>query len=440
MPTSRASRSPTDRANGAMSVGEATRRRRHARRWFVEASPPGSYGRRRSARPGRANQRRWLSTSVAPTQTGGSGEHGDADHAENTRCSSGSRITRPAHTQHRTTRTTAASVSDLPGGGAVRLAAIARPTCRPTPCRTGRTTRTAGRSARRPAWRRRPCDPACPGCGPRSGPRGGGRDRCRRLVGDQQRLAGGVGRGVGEAGLEHGERSSKSVDDEPLAMGGVEGRPHLGPETAGRPRTAPGGSNVPCDAGEDADLLDQPGPGVLGAGSAGGRRIRYDRDGNSGGERADGHRRGDRCRRCTKTVADADDEHGRHDGDELAAAGRLPARPGHQPSFGRGARRGRRPGRAGPSGPTPLQPQCRRRVHEAMPSARSAPASRAVIAHRSRGPEVSAVRERLEGAAHGRAPTLVGRTRPLERPAGPDRQRCRSTAADRGPAGGGTGR
>ena len=61
------------------------------------------------------------------------------------------------------------------------------------------------------------------------------------LVGDEQRLAGGVGGGVGQAGLQHASVPVEVGREQPLALGGLERGPQLVRARAGRPRTAPGG-------------------------------------------------------------------------------------------------------------------------------------------------------------------------------------------------------
>ena len=68
---------------------------------------------------------------------------------------------------------------DLAERGLVGGPTRSRPTAPPRPCRWGRSARTGGRSARRPAWPGRPCGPGCRPGGRRPGRRGGGRGRCR---------------------------------------------------------------------------------------------------------------------------------------------------------------------------------------------------------------------------------------------------------------------
>ncbi len=87
------------------------------------------------------------------------------------------------------------------------------------------------------------------------------------LVGDQQRLAGGVGGRVGEAVLEHARRCGGSrwrCSHSRWAASNA-GRSSSGPR---RPDLEQGlGHRPPERAGEDADLLDHPRPRLLGDGA-----------------------------------------------------------------------------------------------------------------------------------------------------------------------------
>ena len=88
------------------------------------------------------------------------------------------------------------------------------------------------------------------------------------LVGDEQRLARDVGGGVGEAAPQHVERAAEVEGQQPLPLGRLEGGAQLA-------RGAPSrleqrlGQRAPQRERVDPDLLDQPGPGLLGAGQPG---------------------------------------------------------------------------------------------------------------------------------------------------------------------------
>ena len=96
------------------------------------------------------------------------------------------------------------------------------------------------------------------------------------LVGDEQRLAGGVGGGVGQAGLEHGDGAGEVGGDQPLAAGRRR-RPGASPRAPrARPRTGPGGSSGPSDPVRRAissimrgQALGRPRPALLAPGPVG---------------------------------------------------------------------------------------------------------------------------------------------------------------------------
>ena len=81
----------------------------------IEGAPPGLYGRRRSTSDGRENQRASESRSAKPTQRrtplSTTSLTWRAAYSWNTRGSSGSRMIRPAHSQHTTTIATPATAT-----------------------------------------------------------------------------------------------------------------------------------------------------------------------------------------------------------------------------------------------------------------------------------------------------------------------------------------
>ena len=218
-------------------------------------------------------------SSVVPTQQRRWPDSNDEPHSSNTRCSSGSRMIRPAHTQQ-THDHADADDDERPGRAACRRPpGRCRPTCRRAPCRAGTIEHEAAGEA----------DAGL--LGPRVlaalgvldavlGERGEAAVEvgAAELVGDEQRLAGGVGGRVGEPVLEHGEGAVEVGREQPLALGGLERRPQLD-------RAAPAdleqrlGDRPAERPGEDADLLDHPRPRLLGlAPRAAARRRRYDGD------------------------------------------------------------------------------------------------------------------------------------------------------------------
>ena len=204
--TRRAGRRP--RGTTPTDSTPAAPRRRPARR-------PGGTARSRSASGRRRNQRSSASSSVAPAHRASAAATASLTpaHSTNTRCSSGSAHDppgpHPAADDHGEARRRRAT---WPDRRLRRPRGRRRPTCRPAPCRAG-TMSTKRRANRTPACLARGVLAAlrCPGM--RSSARAvepavevGAAD----LVGDEQRLAGGVGGGVGQPVLEHVERCGRS--------------------------------------------------------------------------------------------------------------------------------------------------------------------------------------------------------------------------------------
>ena len=173
------------------------------------------------------------------------------------------RMMRPAQSQHSDHHGDADDHRELAEPVSGTRHARCRPTCRPAPCPSG-TISTKRRAKRTPACLARaslrPCDVLDPvldeGLEP---PVEVG---AAELVGDEQRLAGGVRGRVGQSGLQHDDGAGEVGREQPLAVGRLERRSQLG---AGPPADFEQrlGDRAAERAGEETDLLDHPRPGLL---------------------------------------------------------------------------------------------------------------------------------------------------------------------------------
>ena len=258
---------------------------------------------------------------------------------------------RPAQTQQPTTSASATS-DERAGRRACGRPARPLPTDRPASAMPSGTMSTKRRAKRAPACLARASLRPCVSWmrSSTSAVEAAVEVGAAELVGDEQRLAGGVGGRVGEPVLEHVERAGEVGGEQPLAVGGGERGAQLVGRTAAdleqglRDRAAE-------RAGEDADLLDHPRPGLLGPGPPVGAARPVGGERRRGGRDADGDRRARRRRRRRRPSGVPTTRSTHHHGGELAQAHVVEAGLG-QPLLHHGTPLVRR-GRPSGASPTP---------------------------------------------------------------------------------------
>ena len=239
----------------------------------------------RSANGGRRNQRNRVKQEGGPGPSEDPCEEEGTVHRGNTRSSSGSRSIRPAQNQQAGDHPDRRQHRELTERGLVGTTAVA--------------DRQPGRGHAERDEQHEASGEAHPGL---SGPGvlavagvlpsilGQVREAAvdigaAELVGDEEGLARGVARGVGELGPQGGEAPFEVGGQEPLPLRGGERRPQL--LGAVHPDLEQGLRDRPADRGrQDAQLLDHPGPRVLGQGPAVQPALPVGGDGERGGEEA----------------------------------------------------------------------------------------------------------------------------------------------------------